>query len=127
MRNWRSWVGAVGMVVIVGIWGVSLYGVIFGRQITAQVLSCSGISTGRSCEVAWTYGNEHGINSTDGTGAVPGGTVRVTYVPGWGVTNLDSQLIVVVSVPGAAFIVWVRSALRRRGRAAHAGMSLDME
>jgi hypothetical protein len=126
MRNWRSWVVATGMVVIVGIWGASIYGVVFGRQITAQVLSCSGISTGRSCEVAWTYGDEHGVNSTDGTGAVPGGTVRVTYVPGFGVANLDSQLIVVAAVPGAALIVWVRSALLRRSRKQPPAIDLDV-
>jgi hypothetical protein len=77
------------------------------------VLSCAY----RSCEVAWSYGNAHGIDSTDSAGGTPGGLMKVTYVPGWGVTNLDTAVITVFLVPGAALIVWVKAVVQRRRRA----------
>ena len=114
MHGWRKWVVVTLAVVMVAIWIGCLYGVIFGREITAQVVSCSGFSTGRSCRVAWTYGTSHGITSTDAVGAEPGEEMRVTYVPGLGVTNLESQVLVIILLPAAVLMAWVTRAVRRR-------------
>jgi hypothetical protein len=114
MHGWRKWVASTLAVVMVGVWLSCLYGVIFGKEITAQVVSCSGFSTGRSCDVAWTYGTSHGVTSTDAVGAEPGGEMRVTYVPGLGVTNLDSQVLVIILLPAVVLMSWFTRAVRRR-------------
>ena len=109
----RKVILAICLIVIVGVWATSLYQVVAGQVIEARVLSCAY----RSCEVAWSYGNAHGIDSTDSVGGTPGGLMQVTYVPGWGVTNLDTAVITIVLVPGAALIVWVKVLVQRRRRA----------
>ena len=110
IRDWRQIVVGFLLLVVLGVWTTSIYQLLAGRVIEARVLSCSL----RDCEVAWTVGNNHGTDNTDRGGAIPGQLMQVTYVPGFGVTNRQTEIEVAIFVPAVTVFVFGSSKIKQR-------------
>jgi hypothetical protein len=113
-RASRTLVGVLmcGVCLLLFVWLTSMYQLVAGHLVDARVLSCHY----KSCDVAWTDGNAHGVNSTDGLGARPGDVVKVFHVPGHGVTSRQGVLLTVWLVPVVAALVGGAVMLSLRAR-----------
>lgn len=117
MAKRRGWVltAAVlaGPLVLAVIWAVAVWELVAGHVVRATVLRCGG----RSCDVAWVDGREHGITNTDRV-ARPGSVIKVLHVPGHGVSTLQGTEIAAWGVPAAAVLavalVLLLTRVRRR-------------
>jgi hypothetical protein len=104
----------VALLVVVVVWGSTVYDVTAGRTIEGRVVSCRGFSTGRTCDVQWASGSAHGTTNVDGPGLGPGDLVKLSFVPQWGVANRGAALAVAVLVPIAFALATIHILWRRR-------------
>jgi hypothetical protein len=110
LRPWRLAILWLCALVLLGVTVSSAYQLIAGHTIEARVLWC----TNRDCEVAYNFEGHHGTDNTDAFGSVPGQYMKVTYVPGWGVTNRSSEIATLAIVLGGTAIGVVSYQIRRR-------------
>jgi hypothetical protein len=114
LPTWRVVIVGLAVLVILGVTVTSAYQLIAGRVIEARVLSSN--FSDRDCEVAWNYHGHHGTDNTDCFGERPGDLMKVTYVPGLGVTNQSSEIATVIIVPGAVVVGYGSYLIQRRRR-----------